>query len=177
MSAEFLKEEIRARLESAKLLSFLDLDRTQVLDSTDGTFIEIVLNDAGKDQEIRQLLSGLLPPQADFRIHPKWKIETIGEPQIAVSQSGGIVAARLVGVALRSGSVTTEVQVAVTYLAELELKRVLGADPNLKELARAYVENRLQWGGQSYWDPRRNPRLEIAADRALSLYRSLQKTA
>jgi hypothetical protein len=177
MNSDLLKEEIRAKLESAKLLSFVDLDRTQVLDSPDGTFIEIVLNDAGKDQEIRQLLSSLLPTEADFRIQPKWKIETIGEPQIAVSQTGGIVAARLVGVGLRSGSVTTEVQVAVTFLAELELKRVLGADPDLKELARAYVENRLQWGGQSYWDPLRNQRLEIAADRALGLYRSLQKTA
>jgi hypothetical protein len=177
MSAENLRREIEAQLEKARLLGFLDLDRTQFLEVPDGIFVEIVLNDAGKEQEIRQLLEGLLPPGGDFRIHPIWKIEAIGEPQIAISQSGGIVAARLVCVILRSGSVITEVQVAVTYLAELELKRVLGADPDLKELARAYVENRLQWGGQSYWDPRRYPRLEIAADRALSLYRSLEKTA
>ena len=164
------------KLQASGLVSSIDLRRTQFLDLPDGTFVEIVLNDAGKEEEIRQALTGF-HEGIDLRIHPVWRIEEIGDPEIAISQSGGIIAARIVAVRLRSGSATTEVLVAITWLAEKELKQMLGEEPDLKRLAREYVENWLQWGGESYWDPRRYSRLEIGADKALSLYRSLQKTA
>lgn len=176
MTADQVKEETERKLQSLGLLSALDLRRTQFLDLPDGTFAELVLVDAGREEEIREALSGF-DPEVDLRIHPIWKTETVGEPEIAISQSGGIIAARIVAVRLRSGSAVTDVQVAITWLAEQELKQMLGMEPDLKKLAREYVENWLQWGGESYWDPRRHQRLEIGADRALSLYRALQKTA
>ena len=176
MDADQVRGEIQGTLQRAGLLSVLDLRRTQFLDLPDGTYAELVLTDGGREDEIRQALADSMTG-VDLSIHPVWAIETIGEPEIAYSPTGGIRTARVLAVSLRSGSVSTTVQVAVTWLAEEELKRMLGTEPPLKALVREYVEESLQWGGESYWDPRRYPQLEIASDHALSLYRSLQKTA
>jgi hypothetical protein len=176
MSAESIKTCFEERLRHSGLLPALDSKRTQFLDLPGGTYAELVLVDGGKEEAIRQILSDS-PSDVDLRLHPIWEIENIGEPEIAISATGGIIAASVVGVRLKSGTATTVVQVAITWLAQQELKQMLGGEPDLKRLAREYVENWLQWGGESYWDPRQYPRLEIAADRALSLYRSLQKTA
>lgn len=177
MSAEQIRTEIERKLQCANLLPFVDLKDSQFLDIPE-TFVEIVLNDAGKVEEVRQALNGLQTP-VDLRIHPVWQIESIGDPELVISPSAGISIARLIAVRLRSGSLTTVVQVSVSWEAEEELKKILGTEkPDfLKDLTREFVENRLKWGGRSYWDPRLHERLEIGAERALNLYRALQKTA
>jgi hypothetical protein len=175
MSTEQIRSEIERNLQSANLLPFVDMNDSQFLDIPE-TFVEIVLNDGGKVDEVRQALNSLQSP-VDLRIHPVWQIESIGEPELVISQAAGISIARLIAVRLRSGSLTTVVQVSVSWEAEEELKKIRGSDPDLKNLTREFVEDRLTRRGQSYWDPRRYSRLEIGADRALSLYRALQKTA
>jgi hypothetical protein len=181
VNAEQVKSIVEQRLQGAGLLSVLDVQKTQFLDAPDRIFVELVVNDAGRQNEISEILEGIETRAdggaVDLHIHPIWKIESVGEPEIARSASGGIVAARVLPISLQSGSARAEVSVAVTYLAELELKRINGSDPDLKDLARAYVSSRLKWGGESYWDPVRYSRLEIGAEKAMSLYRSFQKTA
>jgi hypothetical protein len=176
MSSEQHGTEVERRLREADLLPFVDWPRSQVIDLGEQTYVEVVLKDAAKEEEVRHAL-GAPAPHVDIQIHPVWVVEEVGEPQPAISKSGGYLAARLVPVMLRSGSTQSLVQVLITYLAEIELKRMLNGEPDLQRLAREYVQEHLKWGGESYWDPRRYDRLEIGADRALILYRALLKTA
>lgn len=174
MNVQELKHAVEQRLADAGLLAVLDRDRSQYLDLMDRVYVELILSDAKREKDVSQALGDLKEGQ-EFNLHPRWVIETVGEPESARSEFGGIVAARVVGIDLKSGEESTHVDVLITWLAEEQIERISGIPVDFKALARVYVENLLQWGGESYWDPKRNPRLEINSSQALMLYRSLAK--
>ena len=179
MTAQQVSKRVESALNQHGLLDEIDREHSQFLDLPEKVYTELVIKDAAREKEIEQAVAGAHPQVA---IHPAWKVERFGEPDVARSSSGGIVAASAVPVMMRSGSVFTDVQVVVTFLAEQEMKSLLRASavPEQsvpRQLADAYVASLLRRGGLSYWDPRRQNRLEIGYERALALYPTIKKSA
>ena len=179
MTAHESKLLIGDALKQHGIVDQIDSEHSQYLDLPEGVYAELVIKDAGKEGDVERAVGDL---DAHIDIHPIWRVLEFGATDVARSSSGGIVAASAIPVKLQSGSVFADVQVVVTFLAEKEMEKLLGANmasgksiPGL--LAQAYVESLLRWGGRDYWDPRRQDRLEIAYDRALALYPTLKKSA
>jgi hypothetical protein len=183
IAEETIRSEIERRLQEASLLPFVVCDKLLYLDMSDQIFVEVLLSDDSRREEVKGLLEEIAG-SPDFKGKPfeiivrsTWKIEGAGATEIARSPDGGVRAAVIVPVRLRAGSAVTTVNVAVSWLALEELKRISGQEPNLQDLAFAYVESLLKPGGQSYWEPTLHSYLEIGAEMALVLYRMLKKTA
>ena len=141
-------------------------------------FVEVILTDASY-QPLAEAALGERFKSEDVSVSVRsvWRIEEIGEPQIAYGPNGSPRAAVLISVKLKSGATESEVTVAVTKLAEMEFERILGGKLNLKEVAKIVISNALKLGGTSSWDPRKRDYFEVASNSVADLSRGLRRTA
>ncbi len=183
MNAEEIQREMLRRLESAGLLPFMVRKSPHVQDLGDELFVEIVLSDRSRLDEVSELMRQVLRAagrnEEDYSlvVRPKWEIEEIGDLVPAYGPSGGLRAATLVPVTIRSGNSRQPVTVSVTKLAEAELDYILGRKTDLKEVAKIVVDGALRRAGSSAWDPIVEDYLEVASGEAANISRLLKKTA
>jgi len=183
MSAEEIRHEMLGRLEAAGLAPYLVRDSPHVQDLGDELFVEIVLLDRTRLDEAsglaRQVLKTAGREQRNYSlvVRPKWEIKEVGGLAPAYGPSGGLRAATLVPVTLRSGDSLQAVTVSVTKLAEAELDYISGRKSDLREVAKIVVDGALRRGGSSSWDPTVEDYLEVASGAATNISRMLKRTA
>ena len=110
-------------------------------------------------------------------VRPKWSIADIGDAIPAAAPDRGLRAAILIPVTLESGWELTTVTVAVTKRAEWECESSLGRNPDLKLVARVMVKNSCTPGGRSFWSPKQDNYLEVAAGSVPNISPLLKRTA
>jgi hypothetical protein len=180
MSTDIYKteREIKERFEDAGLAPYFIENSSEIVDLDGEVFAEIVLSDRSRLDEATSLMREILRGQKySLVVRSKWSIEHIGELAPAYAPSGGLRAAVLIPVALRSGNESITVTVAVTKLAEWEFDSILGGKADLKQVARVVVESALRRGGRSFWDPTTESYLEVASDSVANISRLLKQTA
>jgi hypothetical protein len=170
-----LEQRIRESLGAAGLLQALDEYKSQFLEFPDGFFVELVLKDGSKQLEVERIARefreslGKQGVELDVLVRSDWTIQEIEGPKPAVSVSGGLRAAWAYSATLASGNRTTDVEVDVTQLAILEIKRKANEDiahpvdetVAVKELVKKFLKFELSLGGESYWDPIQSRELEL----------------
>jgi hypothetical protein len=173
-----IENVVQEVLGGEPFVSPASLPRVQVNDFGGHLSVEVVLTDASRADEARLAIERKLDNAQIFvTVRGVWQIRDIGSPQVLYGQNGSPRAAVLVPVSLQSGKTTQQIMVSITKLAEMELQRIIGTPPNLKEIARIVVENKLKLGGSSSWNPTRDEWLEVASGNAADLSRSLRKSA
>jgi hypothetical protein len=180
MSADVYKieREIKERFEDAGLAPYLIENSSEIVDLDGEVYAEIVLSDRSRLDEATNLMKEILRGQRySLVVRSKWSIEHIGDLAPAYAPSGGLRAAVLIPVTLRSGNETAFVTVAITKLAEWELDSILGGQADLKQVARVVVESALRRGGRSFWDPIAENYLEVASGSVANISRLLKQTA
>ncbi len=174
MTVADLEQSVRGSLRQADLLQYLDEEETQFLEFPDGWFAEIVVKDGSKLPEVESVLqkfkADLQREQAvelDEIVRPAWNVATIKRAGPSVSFPGLEPAVEFI-VVLESGSLPCKVTVDVTKGA-LELIREKVRDTKapedvaLHKIVHEFMKLQLSHGGTSYWDPRKEPRLELNA--------------
>ncbi len=174
MTEADLQQCVKDSLRAAGLLQYLDEDESQFLEFPDGWFAEIVIKDGSKLPEVetilRRLKADLQRKQAielDEIVRPVWgvaKIERIG-PSVSFP---GLEPAVRFAVTLRSGGLSCAVVVDVTEAAlgmmrERVSQTKAPQDAALEEVVGEFVKLQVSHGGTNYWDPRKDPRLELNA--------------
>jgi hypothetical protein len=174
MTATDLEQSIRGSLQEAGLLQYLDEDKTQFLEFPDGWFAEIVVKDGSKLPEVERVvqrykeqIQGKESGYLTEIIRPLWttgEVERIG-PSVSFP---GLQRAVRFSVVLQSGRLSCTVTVDVTEGALALIREKLRdteapEDMALTELVHEFMKMQLFLGGESYWDPRRDPRLELDA--------------
>jgi hypothetical protein len=175
MTSTELERQIRETLETAGLLPVLDEYKSQFMEFPDGFFVELVLKDGSRQIEVERIAREFRESlrnqgvDLDVLVRSDWTIQEIEGPRPAVSVSGGLRAAWAYSATLASGNRTTDVEVDVTQLAILEIKRKAREDVAnpvdeavaVKELVKRFLKFELSLGGESYWDPTRPEPLEL----------------
>lgn len=164
MTAEEFEKAARDRFQAAGLTPDFDADESQFLELPDGLFVEIVVRDGTKLQEVRRIvgeLSSKVGEKVDAIVRAEWELENVGDPQPAYAVGGGLRAAEIYPVILKAGAARQQVWVEVTLLAKMSLRDngIEGAE--VKKVVDEFVKEQLQLGGASYWDPIQFPQLEI----------------
>lgn len=174
MTVVDLERSVRAQLQEAGLLQYLDEDQTQFLEFPDGWFAEIAVKDGSKLREVESIVQRYKERlrrndagDLDQIVRPVWTIAKIDRVGPSVSLPGLEPATRF-DVTLRSGSLSCDVIVDFTDGAiELTRKRLRETkapeSTALEELVREFMNLNLVQGGWSFWDPRRDSRLELDA--------------
>jgi hypothetical protein len=181
MTVADLEHSVRGSLRQAGLLQYLDEEETQFLEFPDGWFAELVVKDGSKVREVESVVQRF---KADLRreqaveldeiVRPVWrlaKIERVG-PSVSFPE---LEPAVRFAAGLQSGSLSCNVTVDVTEAAlgviRERVKRT-GApeDAALLEVVGEFVKFELAHGGKSYWDPRRDSRLELNAGALMYLF-------
>jgi len=163
--------------------SAIERESSQVLRLPGEIFVEIVLQDNGRLDEIGERIRQALRVEAadapfTLIVRKKWRIADIGDPSPAYGPDGGLRAAVLVPVTLVSGADSVLVTVSITKLAEMEFERILGTGAGLmKRVATAVVRSSLQRGGRSYWNPIEESYLEVASSGVANISRLLKQAA
>lgn len=173
MTSTELENLIRIKLDSSGLLHVVDEFKSQFLEFPDGFFVELVLTDGAKlvdveriGREVRELLRKQ-SVDLDVIVRAIWAVKKVGDPTTPADSSGNPQLGRWrVPVTLASGGRTQQIEVDVLYSVVLDLKnRITGKGWNetsaVKEVVREFVEMELSLGGESYWDPIRDPKQEI----------------
>lgn len=161
-----LQGKLEGRLNQAGLLSYLDKEESRFIDLEDDFLIELVARDSTKLAEFGRIVEEVRSgnPRVKTLIRAHWEIVSVGNPEPAYStQSGGLRAAALYPVELKSGRGSARVSVEVSTLAGRIFE---GRGLDAREMVRDLVDERLSKGGPSYWDPERYPQLEISANMA-----------
>jgi hypothetical protein len=173
MTSTELENLIRAKLDSSGLLPVVDEFRSQFLEFPDGFFVELVLTDGAKLVDVervgREVREFLRKQNVDLNVIVRaiWAVREVGDPRPPVSDaSGNLGLGWRIPVTLTSGSRTEQVEVAVLYDVVLDLKRKTEAKgwsegSAIREVVKEFVELELSLGGESYWDPLRDRKLEI----------------
>jgi hypothetical protein len=183
MTAEEILSEMVKRFEEAGLAAFVVRESTRVRELGDELLVEVVLSDPSRIDEVSELTRRILmDARRDERnyslvVRAKWEIEEIGALVPARGESGGLRAATLIPITLRSGDAVTSVTVSVTKMAEMELDYILGRKTDLKEVAKIVVDGALRRGGSSAWFPKEEDYLEVASGAAANISRLLKRTA
>jgi hypothetical protein len=182
MTSTELERLIKKTLEESGLLPVLDEYKSQFLEFPDGLFAELVLNDGSKlldvesiGREIRESLKkqGV---DLDVMVRSNWTVTEVGDPCPATGASGGLKAAwGRVPITLTSGNSVRKVEVDVGLRAVDEIKQRIegkGLDEKaaVKEVVKEFVEMQLSLGGESYWDPIRDPQQELSEGALLYLF-------
>lgn len=169
-----VEQSIRGSLQEAGLLQYLDEDKSQFLEFQDGWFVEIVVKDGSKlpavesiIQKCKEQLRGKESGELTEIVRPSWTVAEINAHGPSVSFPGLQRAIRF-SVVLQSGSLNCTVTVDVTEGALALIREKLHSteapeEMALKELVREFMKMQLALGGESYWDPRRDSRLEFDA--------------
>ncbi|MGA2990763.1 MAG: hypothetical protein ABSD88_09855 [Candidatus Korobacteraceae bacterium] len=169
----FAKEE----LCDAELLPAHLTDETQFLNvGVQAFFIELVLTDAEKLEAaraaVRKLQQRLQREGASLEIVVRcnWRVQTVRYGGYCTDEHGAPRTAECYKVLLVGAGTQHTVTVEVLYQAAMTAKEVLGSQwPDnrehqqrlLADLVRIRIEDALEHGGKSYWDPIRYPALSI----------------
>jgi hypothetical protein len=168
---ESLEAQIRKKLEADGLLPYLVEERSQFLDFPDRYFVELVVNDGTRLPEFRRAVDEIeaeAPEKLDVIVRALWEVGGVGDPVQAYSmQTGTPRTAMQYPVDLKSGSATKRIWVEVTYLADKVFEE-RGAEriEDVRKIVEEFVASQLKIGGASYWDPERDPVLEINSNTA-----------
>lgn len=178
MGVEQIEREMRAEFDRAGLSPFFIEGSSEIVDLDGEVHAEVVLSDWAKLDEAADLMKHILHGKRySLIVRSKWLIEHVGDLAPAYEPSGGLRAAVLIPVTLRSGNERTTVTVSVTKMAEWEFELILGRKADLKQVARVVVESALRRGGRSFWDPTTENYLEVASGSVANISRLLKQTA
>lgn len=173
MTVEQLNTRLNSELERSGLQASFVRDKSQVLEMSDGFFLELVINNWARLQDASGVAKRLQDAvkndkeRLDYVVRALWEVEEIGDPVIAYGENGSPRTAVQYPVVLRSGEKRIQVGVEVTYLASEHLKELGFRNRNdVKQLIRTYIEKQLRLGGTSYWDPEKYPVVEINSSTA-----------
>lgn len=174
-----VEREMKEQFERAGLLPYLVEDASEIYDLDGELFVDVVLSDRAHIDQAGAVMNNLLSGSVfSLVVRSMWLIDQVSDPVPAYAQDGGLRAASLISITLRSGTEETVVTVAVTKLAEMEFGRILGARlVDLKRVAKLVVESALRRGGRSYWDPTVDDYLEVASGAVANISQMLRQTA
>ncbi len=180
MTATELESVIRGQLAKAGLWELIDQRKSQFLEFPDGLFAELVLDDGSKLVDVERVareVQDSLDKQGvdlDVIVRSIWAVQSVGNARLA---KGVFRGAWNFPAMLVSGGLTTGVEVDVTLLAVDDIKRRLKESPELvdessaiKEVVTEFLKLQLSFGGESYWDPIRNPTQELNDSALLYLF-------
>jgi len=178
IDVEQIQRDMKERFGHAGLLPFLLEGSSEIYDLGGEIYIDVVLSDRAKVDEADRIVRDLLKGESySLVVRSKWVIEEVGDLLPARAQDGGLRAAVLIPVTLRSGNERTSVTVSVTKMAEWEFNSILGRKADLKRVATVVVESALRRGGSSFWDPITENYLEVASGAAANISRLLKQPA
>jgi hypothetical protein len=179
LSAQEIRSELQRRFAAAGLDKYVQRDLTQVLDIPPGVFVEVVLTDAGKIADAREVLGSLESDlrehaeQIDFVVRALWRVTDLSLHRLPVSPAGVIVGGAEYVAALESGSERSRVSVIVSLRAleriaerfALPLQKQDGNKSDLlthvEDVVRKFLNAQLVTGGTAYWDPKTKPVQEL----------------
>jgi hypothetical protein len=180
MTATELEMVIREELAKAGLWELVNQRKSQFLEFPDGLFAEIVLGDGSRLTDVERVGRGVRESlskrgiEVDVIVRSIWAVQSVGDARLA---SGVFRGAWSFPAILASGGLTTDVEVEVTLLAVDEIKRKLkvSTEPvdesaGIKEVVKEFLKLQLSFGGESYWDPIRNPKQELNDSALLYLF-------
>jgi hypothetical protein len=174
-----VEESIERRLREAGLSKFVNREQSQFLDMQDEVFVEVVLNDGTALGDVEKIIRETARElkthgvKLDSVVRAIWEILDVSFVGPSRSADGGLRAASLYDVTLKSGNRQHHVAVDVFWgaLEFLKQKRGLGKltsknKPDFQNelVAKAvwsFVQHQLSMGGTSYWSPVLYPRLEM----------------
>jgi hypothetical protein len=175
---EQMRQDIKEQLSRAGLLPFLIESSSEIYDLGGELNIDVVMSDRAKIDEADRILREVLKGKIySLTVRSKWIIQEVGDLVPARGQDGGLRAAVLIPVILRSGDSRASVTVSVTKMAEWEFDSILGGKTDLKRVATVVVESALRRGGSSFWDPLTENYLEVASGAAANISRLLKRPA
>jgi hypothetical protein len=175
MTSTELERRLRERLQAGNLLQMLDEYKSQFMEFPDGLFAELVLTVGSRLVEVQSIAREVRESlkrqgiELDVVVRSSWKIQEIEGPRPVISVSGGLRAAWAFPATLVSGKQEAVVEVDVTQPAIEEIRRrVADASSGLNdekaaatEVVREFLNFQLSLGGESYWDPIRDPKQEL----------------
>lgn len=190
MTPTGIENLIRNALSTAGLWQIVDQNESQFLEFPDGFFAEVVLNDGSKQVDAERVVrdvEGSLRKQGtdlDVIVRSRWNVERVWKVE-HVEHAGTTGAAmgrprfsETFEVILASGGQRTTVTVDVTHPVWLGIAHWspgLPPDPEfgpidtstpeqtdrVKDFVIQFLKLRLSLGGSNYWDPIREPSLEL----------------
>ncbi len=175
-----LEQSVRGALQEAGLLQLLDEGQTQFLEFPDGWFAEIVVKDGSRLAEVEKVVERYKERlrrnddgELDEIVRPIWriaKIERVG-PSVSLPALESAIRFRVV---LQSGDLSCDVKVDFTEGALKLMRKKLREtkapeDMALTEIVHEFMSLQLAQGGKSFWDPRRDSRLELDAGAFMAL--------
>ena len=180
MTVADLEQSVRDSLREAGLLQYLEEQETQFLEFPDGWFAEVVVRDGSKLREVEKIVEGFKTDlkhhgiELDEIVRPLWQVTKVERLGPSVSFPGLEPAVRF-AITLQSGSLTCNVTVDVTEAALGMIRERLKEtkapeDAALQEIVTEFMKMQLWHGGTSYWDPRRDSRLELDAGALMYLF-------
>jgi hypothetical protein len=179
LTSNQVEELIERQLRDARISNFVNRAHSQFLDMQGSIFVEIVLDDATYLEDVGKILRNIaqdLKTQditLEGVIRALWEILDVSFVGPSRSADGGIRAASLYDVTLKSGNREQHVAVDVFWGALEFLKQKRGLvkltskskrDFQNEVVAKAvwsFVQHQLSLGGTSCWSPVLHPRLEM----------------
>ncbi len=184
MTSTEIENLIRDALSIAGLLRILDQRESQFLEFPDGFFAEIVLNDGSKLADVERVVRDIeesLRKQGvdlDVIVRSRWNLERVEHVGTAGAAMGRPRLAETFEAILVSGGQRTPVTVDVTHPIWLGIAHRSPASPpepelgpidtstaeqtdSVKDFVIQFLKLRLSLGGANYWDPIREPSLEL----------------
>ena len=112
----------------------------------------------------------------DAQVRAKWTFESVGLVQPLYASDGGLRAASVIPVYLRSGSAEKTAHVIITWAADKAIREMV-PHANLGQAAAELVQDRLMQVGSSAWDPLQESTIEVNAAAAPYVSQLLRKAA
>jgi hypothetical protein len=183
MTSTEVENLIRDALSTAGLWQVVNQYESQFLEFPDGFFAEIVLNDGSKlvdvERVVRDVEGSLRKQGTDLNeiVRSRWNIERVEHVGTAGAAMGRPRLAETFEATLVSGGQRTAVTVDVTHPVWLGIAhRSPGLPPDpefgpidtpeqtdsVKDFVIQFLKLRLSLGGANYWDPIREPSLELS---------------
>ncbi|HUY80315.1 MAG TPA: hypothetical protein VMU92_01160 [Acidobacteriaceae bacterium] len=179
MTEHELKKALADELKSAGLAPYIVRDKSQVLEVSEGFFVEMVLNDGSKLGDAENLIGSIRAKMQSHGVQiisvlrAVWSVKEVERIGPSRGKSGGIKTSVDFRAILESGRRETEVVIEVGDLALKELRERLGSDDKVLDAVEDFLRLQLSWGGAGYWDPVRYPR-QILNEAAILYLRTHQ---
>lgn len=179
LTSNQVEELIERQLRDARISNFVNRAHSQFLDMQDSLFVEIVLDDATYLEDVGKILRNTaqeLKAQditLESVVRALWEILDVNFVGPSRSADGGLRAASMYDVTLKSGNRQHHIAVDVFWGASefLKQKRGLGKltsksrgefqNELVAKAVWSFVQLQLSAGGTSCWDPLLYPRLEM----------------
>jgi hypothetical protein len=179
LTSNQVEELIEGRLREVGILNFVNRAHSQFLDIQDEIFVEIVLDDATHLEDVERIVRNTAQElktqgiKLDSVVRALWQILDVSFVGPSRAADGGLRAAYLYDVTLRSGNRQHHVTVDVFWGAVEFLKQKRGLEKLTTKNRRdfqnevvakavwSFVQDQLSLGGTSYWDPVLHSRREM----------------